>query len=72
MIVIGKKYKEIIMYMISGGIRKWVGMLKDEDMKDLRMKDGKSIDWKENMNNGKDKWGENIERNKMKKEKIKE
>jgi len=24
-------------------------------MKDLRMKDGKSIDWKENMNNGKDK-----------------
>ena len=31
------------------------------------MKDGKSIDWKENMNNGKDKWGENIERNKMKK-----
>lgn len=44
----------------------------DEDMNDLRMKDGKNIDWKDKMNYGKDTRGENKERDKMKKEKIKE
>lgn len=44
----------------------------DEDMNDLRMKDGKNIDCKDNINYGKDTRGENKERDKMKKEKIKE